>query len=56
MAEVTSGKNLTVMVLDESEAQALARLLGTNYMKGTLEDDLASLRDALVEAPEWVRA
>ena len=27
MAEVTSGKNLTVIVLDETEAEALSRLL-----------------------------
>lgn len=27
MAEVTSGKNLTVIVLDEEEAEALADLL-----------------------------
>ena len=27
MADVTSGKNLTVIVLDETEAEALSRLL-----------------------------
>ncbi len=30
MAEVTSGKNLTVITLEEEEANALARLLSMN--------------------------
>ena len=49
MAEVTSGTDLTVIVLDRPEAQALARLLRWNDMKGTLEDDLRSLLDAAGE-------
>lgn len=47
MAEVTSGTNLTVIVMEESEAQALARLLAWNNMKGTLEDSLRPLLDAV---------
>ena len=49
MAEATSGTDLTVIALDRPEAQALARLLAWNNMKGTLEDSLRSLLDAVGE-------
>ena len=52
MAEVTSGTNLTVIVLEQGEAQALARLLRWNNMKGTLEADLRPLLDAVAEGVE----
>ena len=34
MADVTSGKNLTVIVLDETEAEALSRLLHDPRVNG----------------------
>jgi len=40
MAEVTSGKNLTVVVLDESEAEQLQDLLNTHP---TLNEDYPNL-------------
>jgi len=57
MAEVTSGKNLTVLVLNELEAEALAALVA-DYMEfhedGRIEDGdedpssvLSELHDAL---------
>jgi len=49
MAEATSGTDLTVIVLDRTEAEALARLLNWNDMEGTLEDSLRSLLDAAGE-------
>ena len=45
MAEVTSG-NLTVIVLDEAEAGALATLLAT-YIKSSVTCGLEELADAL---------
>jgi len=49
MAEVTSGNNLVVIVLEEGEANALARLLGWNEMQGRLEENLRSLLHAVSE-------
>lgn len=57
MAEVTSGENLTVMVLDEGETAALVYLLESVTLYGTNDDDRAlraayGLLDALgVEVP-----
>lgn len=41
MAEVTSGENLTVIVLDEVEVAALVYLLESITLYGTNDDDRA---------------
>lgn len=56
MAEVTSGNNLTVIVLAEDEAHALAGLLHEHYWDDLKADQygwpLQELYDALVPAEE----
>ena len=56
MAEVTSGKNLTVVALDENEANALAGLLHEYYWDALKADQygwpLQELYDALVPTDE----
>ena len=56
MAEVTSGKDLTVIVLDEAEASELAGLLHEHYWDELKADQygwpLQELYDALVPAEE----
>lgn len=41
MAEVTSGENLTVLVLDEYEVEALRYLLDRVMLEGSDEDERA---------------
>jgi hypothetical protein len=43
MAEVTSGENLTVLILDEDEAEALTELLRKDD-----SEVLEQLRDAMI--------
>jgi len=56
MAEVTSGTNLTVVVLDERESNELARLLHEYYFDALKADQngwpLQGLYDALVPTDE----
>lgn len=56
MAEVTSGKNLTVVVLDEAEASELAGLLHEYYFDSLKADEtgwpLQELYDAFVPTEE----
>ena len=47
MSEVTSGKDLTVITLDEVEANALARLLRMNVDKPSVQMYLYELTEAL---------
>lgn len=47
MAEVTSGENLTVIILDVYEANALARLLRMNVDKPSVQKHLVELAAAL---------
>jgi|AP99_3_1055487.scaffolds.fasta_scaffold82418_2 hypothetical protein len=47
MAEVTSGKNLTAIILDDKEANALGRLLRMNADKPSVKGTLAELHQAL---------
>lgn len=56
MAEVTSGKDLTVVVLDEAEASELAGILHEYYWDTLKADEtgwpLQELYDALVPTEE----
>ena len=56
MAEVTSGKDLTVLVLDTDEAYELAALLHAHYWNVLKADEtgwpLQEVYDALVPADE----
>jgi hypothetical protein len=47
MSEVTSGKNLTVIVLDEDETDGLARLLELEVLNEGHEAGLLELAEAL---------
>tara|TARA_Y100000034_G_scaffold131890_2_gene193607 strand:- start:345 stop:518 length:174 start_codon:yes stop_codon:yes gene_type:complete len=47
MAEVTSGTNLTVVILDESEAKALAHVFEADYY-GRLMPELNELAEAFI--------
>ena len=47
MAEVTSGANLTVIVLNEAEADGLARLLELEVINEGHESGLRELAEAL---------
>jgi hypothetical protein len=47
MAEVTSGTNLTVVILDESEAKALAHVFESDYY-GRLMPELNELAEAFI--------
>ena len=47
MAEVTSGKNLTVIVLDEEEATSLAKLLNVQKTMLTYYPALHELAEAM---------
>ena len=47
MAEVTSGANLTVIVLNEAEADGLARLLELEGLNEGHEPGLQELAEAL---------
>ncbi len=48
MAEVTSGKDMTVIVLDEAESDALARLLELEVINEGYEPVLDELTNAML--------